>query len=320
MYTFLEFEKSIAELETKITELRHITQKDDFNIEDEVARLEAKVQKMLRQIYANLRPGQKVQIARHSARPHTSDYIKHCILDFIPLAGDRRFADDHALIGGLGRFGDYSVMVLGQEKGKDTDSRLYHNFGMMRPEGYRKAQRLMYLAERFGLPILTFIDTAGAYPGVGAEQRGQAEAIASCIDTCIRLKVPLICVIIGEGGSGGAIALAVADRVLMLEHAVYSVISPEGCASILWRDGHQAEEAAAALRLTAQDLKSLNIIDRIISEPLGGAHRHPQEMIETLRLAVKEEFNTLITQPFEILENQRQEKFLALGRLDPSSM
>lgn len=316
MYTFLEFEKSIAELETKITELRHITQTDDLNIEDEVTRLEAKVNKMLRQTYANLRPGQKVQVARHSARPHASDYIKNLITDFVPLAGDRRFADDHALIGGLGRFCEYSVVVLGQEKGKDTDSRIYHNFGMMRPEGYRKAERLMNLAEQFHLPILTFIDTAGAYPGVGAEQRGQAEAIASCIDTCIRLKVPFICTIIGEGGSGGAVALAVADRVLMLEHAVYSVISPEGCASILWRDGNQAEDAAAALRLTAQDLKSLNIIDRIVYEPLGGAHRNPTEMMESVGTTIQEELSTLITQSPEILESQRREKFLAIGRLE----
>src|SRR5690348_7322757 len=270
MRHFLDFEKPLAELEGKIDELRHLSNGSDINIADEVTRLEAKVDRLLRQTYAKLTPWQKVQLARHPDRPHGSDYIKQLITDFTPLAGDRVFGEDRAIIGGLGRFRGRSVVVLAHEKGADTESRLRHNFGMARPEGYRKARRLMELGDRFNLPVLTLIDTAGAYPGIDAEARGQAEAIARATETCLDIKVPLVAAIIGEGGSGGAIALAAGNTVLMLEHAIYSVISPEGCASILWRSAEHVAEAAEALRLTAEDLQRLGIVDQIVAEPLGG--------------------------------------------------
>ena len=288
MQTFLEFEKPIAELEGKIEELRHLTDTGDINIAEEVSKLQSKVDKLLRQTYAKLAPAQKVQVARHPNRPHCMDYIDGLVEDFTPLAGDRGFAEDRAVIGGIGRFRGRSVMVIGQEKGHDTESRVRHNFGMAKPEGYRKAIRLMELADRFKLPVITLVDTAGAYPGVGAEERGQAEAIAKSIDTCLRLKVPMVATVIGEGGSGGAIALAAADRVMMLEHAIYSVISPEGCASILWRTNTAAAEAAAALRLTAQDLKDLGVIDRVIAEPIGGAHRDRDEIMTAVGNAIED--------------------------------
>src|SRR5579872_3727480 len=279
MRHFLDFEKPIAELEGKIEELRHLSNGNDINIADEVTRLETKVDRLLRQTYAKLTPWQKVQIARHPDRPHGGDYLQRLITDFTPLAGDRTFAEDRAIIGGLGRFRGRSVVVIAHEKGADTEARVRHNFGMARPEGYRKARRLMELANRFKLPVLTFVDTAGAYPGIDAEARGQAEAIARAVEACLEIEVPLIATVIGEGGSGGAIALAAGNVVLMLEHAVYSVISPEGCASILWRSAENAQDAAEALRLTAQDLLRLGIIDQVVPEPLGGAHRRPAEII-----------------------------------------
>jgi acetyl-CoA carboxylase carboxyl transferase subunit alpha len=313
MRHFLDFEKPVAELEGKIEELRHLTNGSDLNIADEVARLQAKVDRLLKQLYARLTPWQKVQVARHPERPHASDFIKGLITDFTPLAGDRAFGEDRAIIGGLGRFRGLSVVVLGQEKGADTDSRVRHNFGMARPEGYRKTRRLMELAQRFGLPVLTFVDTAGAYPGIDAEARGQAEAIARAIETCLTLEVPLVACVIGEGGSGGAIALAAGNRVLMLEHAIYSVISPEGCASILWRSGDKAQEAAEALKITAQDLTRLGVIDEIVPEPLGGAHREPASAIAATGATVEAALRPLLGLDRERLREQRREKFLAMG-------
>ena len=313
MRHFLDFEKPLAELEGKIEELRHLSNGNDINIADEVTRLETKVDRLLRQTYAKLTPWQKVQLARHPDRPHGSDYLAQLIADFTPLAGDRAFAEDRAIIGGLGRFRGRSVVVIAHEKGADTESRVRHNFGMARPEGYRKARRLMDLAERFDLPVLTFVDTAGAYPGVDAEARGQAEAIARSIETCLQLKVPLIASIIGEGGSGGAIALAAGNKVIMLEHAVYSVISPEGCASILWRSGENAQDAAEALRLTAQDLLKLGVIDTIVPEPLGGAHRERQPAIAAVGDAIESMLRPLLGMDGPTLRAQRREKFLAMG-------
>src|SRR5579875_3160139 len=276
MRHFLEFEKPLAELEGKIEELRHLADGGDLNIADEVERLETKVDRLLRQTYAKLSPWQKVQLARHPERPHGGDYIAGLVSEFTPLAGDRTFGEDRAIIGGLGRFRGRAVVVLAHEKGGDTETRVKHNFGMAKPEGYRKAIRLMQLAQRFGLPVLSFIDTAGAYPGIEAEERGQAEAIARSIETCLQIEVPVVATVIGEGGSGGAIAIAAGNRVLMLENATYSVISPEGCASILWR----SPDAAEALRLTAQDLLKLGVVDAIVPEPLGGAHRDKALAIE----------------------------------------
>jgi acetyl-CoA carboxylase carboxyl transferase subunit alpha len=310
---FLEFERPIAELEGKIEELRHLSTTGELNIADEVGRLETSANRLLRQTYARLTPWQKVQVARHPERPHCLDFVAGLITDFVPLAGDRAFGEDAAIVGGLGRFRGHSVVVLGTEKGADTEARLKHNFGMARPEGYRKARRLMRLAERFGLPVLTFVDTAGAYPGVDAEARGQAEAIARAIETCLDIKVPVVAAIIGEGGSGGAIALAAGNAVLMLEHAIYSVISPEGCASILWRDAEHAQEAAEALRLTAQDLQRLGVIDRIVPEPLGGAHRAPKEAVGQLGETLDEALRPLIAVDGGALRMQRREKFLAMG-------
>ena len=313
MRHFLDFERPIAELEGKIDELRHLSTASELNIAEEVGRLEAKAARLLRQTYARLTPWQKVLVARHPERPHGLDYIAGLITEFVPLAGDRAFAEDRAIVGGLGRFRGRSVMVLGTEKGADTEKRLRHNFGMARPEGYRKAQRLMRLAERFRLPVLTFVDTAGAYPGIDAEARGQAEAIARAIETCLDIRVPLVAAVIGEGGSGGAIALAAGNAVLMLEHAIYSVISPEGCASILWRDGEHAPDAAEALRLTAQDLLRFGVIDRIVPEPLGGAHRLPKAAIDALGEAIDEALQPLVAIEGARLRAQRREKFLAMG-------
>jgi len=313
MHNFLDFEKPIAELEGKIEELRHLTGSGGVNIADEVARLQGKVEKLLVQVYTKLTPWQKTQVARHHDRPHAVDYIEGLIEDFTPLAGDRQFAEDPAVIGGLGRFKGASVVVIGNEKGSGTDGRLKHNFGMARPEGYRKAQRLMKLADNFHLPVITLIDTPGAYPGVDAEARGQAEAIARSIEICIGLKVPVVSVIIGEGGSGGAMALAAANKVLMQEHAIYSVISPEGCASILWRDGDKAEEAAEALKLTAGDLLELCVIDTIIPEPLGGAHRTRQAAIDTVGSAIQDALNELSGLDGGVLKSRRRDKFLEMG-------
>jgi len=315
MTTSLDFEKPILELEEKIEELRHLSSDGSINIADEVAKLQGKVNRLLRQTYSGLSAAQKVQVARHGDRPHFSHYVEGLMDDFVPLAGDRNFAEDKALIGGLARFQGRSCVIMGHEKGSDTESRVQHNFGMARPEGYRKAQRLMKLADQFHLPVISFIDTAGAYPGVDAEARGQAEAIARSIETCFRIKVPFISVIIGEGGSGGAIAIAGADRILMLEHATYSVISPEGCASILWRSAAQAPEAAEALRLTAQDLKKLGIIDDIIEEPLGGAHRHPQETIAAVGEAIGKHLAELSPEDGATLLARRRQKFLDMGKI-----
>jgi acetyl-CoA carboxylase carboxyl transferase subunit alpha len=313
MRHFLDFERPIAELEGKIEELRHLSADSGLNIAEEVGRLEAQAGRLLRQSYARLTPWQKVLVARHPDRPHALAYIAALITDFVPLAGDRAFAEDAAIIGGIGRFRGRSVLVLGTEKGGDTEARVKHNFGMARPEGYRKARRLMRLAERFALPVLTFVDTAGAYPGVDAEARGQSEAIARAIETCLDIRVPVVASVIGEGGSGGAIALAAANSVLMLEHAIYSVISPEGCASILWRDGEHAQEAAEALRLTAPELLRLGVIDRVVPEPLGGAHRLPQEAIAGLGDALDEALRPLLALDGDRLRDERRRKFLAIG-------
>ena len=315
MAHFLDFEKPIAELEGKIAELRHLSGGSDLNIADEVGRLQGKVERQLRQVYSRLTPWQKVLVARHPERPHLSDYVASLVTDFQPLAGDRLFADDPAIIGGLGRWrGGPACVILGHEKGKDTDDRVRHNFGMARPEGYRKAQRLMRLADRFHLPVVSLIDTAGAYPGIDAEARGQAEAIARCLETCFQIEVPFVAAIIGEGGSGGAIAIAAANRVLMLEHAVYSVISPEGCASILWRSADQAAEAAEALKLTADDLLRLGAVDAVVPEPLGGAHREPAKAITALGEAVDKALGELALLDGGVLRARRRERFLEMGR------
>jgi acetyl-CoA carboxylase carboxyl transferase subunit alpha len=313
MPTYLDFEKSIAELESRITELRDTAEGSDINIDQDIDRLRAKSDKMLRDTYARLTPWQKTQVARHPDRPHFKDYVGALIDDFMPLAGDRNFGEDQAIIGGLGRLGERKVVVIGHEKGDDTASRLRHNFGMAKPEGYRKAIRLMELADRFGLPVVTLVDTAGAFPGVQAEERGQAEAIARSTERCLSLKVPLVAAIVGEGGSGGAIAIAAANRVLMLEHSVYAVISPEGCASILWRTAERAPDAAEAMRVTASDLKQLGVIDRIVAEPLGGAHRQPEQAIASLGAALGEELDALgQLSPAELLADRR-DKYLAIG-------
>ena len=314
MNHYLDFEKPVAELEGKIEELRHLSHSADVNIAEEVQRLQAKLDRLLRQTYGKLTAWQKVQVARHPARPHFSQYVKGLIEDFTPLAGDRGFAEDRAVVGGLGRFRGRSVMIVGHEKGADTQTRVYHNFGMAKPEGYRKAQRLMHLAARYQLPVITLVDTAGAYPGVGAEERGQAEAIAKSIATCLEIKVPLVSVIIGEGGSGGAIALAAANAVLMLEHAVYSVISPEGCGSILWRDGNHVQDAAEALRLTAQDLLKLGIVDQIVPEPLGGAHRQIDMAVAAVGSAIEEALRPLEKLDGDQLKARRRAKFLDMGQ------
>ena len=314
MRHFLDFEKPIAELEGKIDELRRMSEPNGINIAEEVARLTEKADKLLRLTYAKLTAWQKTQVARHPERPKASDYLRALIADYTPLAGDRAFADDAAVLGGLGRFEGQSVVVLGTEKGSDTESRVKHNFGMARPEGYRKARRLIELAGRFALPVLSFVDTSGAFPGIEAEARGQAEAIARSIEACLEAPVPVIAVIVGEGGSGGAIALAAGDRVLMLEHAIYSVISPEGCASILWRDAVQAGAAAEALRLTADDLKRLRLVDAVVAEPLGGAHRAPETAIAAVGRAIASELPELLALDPVALKARRREKFLEMGR------
>ncbi|MEE9545687.1 MAG: acetyl-CoA carboxylase carboxyltransferase subunit alpha [Rhodospirillales bacterium] len=315
MHNFLDFEKPVAELEGKIEELRRLADSGEPKIAEEVSKLQGKAEKLLRQTYSKLTAWQKTQVARHPDRPHTLDYIGALIEDFTPLAGDRTFAEDHAIISGLGRFRGLSVVVIGHEKGTDTKTRIHHNFGMAKPEGYRKAQRLMKLADRFKLPVITLVDTPGAYPGVDAEARGQAEAIARSVETCLGLKVPLVSAVIGEGGSGGAIALAAANTVLMLEHSIYSVISPEGCASILWRDGnHAAEVAAEALKLTSADLKELGVIDEVIPEPLGGAHRCPAETIAAVGDAIERALKELSSLDGGMLKIRRREKYLELGQ------
>ena len=313
MHNFLDFEKPLSKLEAKIEDLRHLSDDGTVNIADEVAKLQAKSDKLLKQLYSKLTPWQKVQVARHPDRPHFTDYISGLVEDFTPLAGDRAFAEDRAIIGGLGRFRGRTAMIIGHEKGMDTNTRMEHNFGMARPEGYRKAIRLMKTADHFGLPVLTLVDTPGAYPGVGAEERGQAEAIAASIETCLALKVPLISAVIGEGGSGGAIALASANKVLMLENAVYSVISPEGCASILWRSGDQVQDAAEAMKLTAQDLLELGVVDEVIPEPVGAAHRFPGSVISALGDAVEGVLDELMELDPAALCRQRHEKFLTMG-------
>ncbi len=314
MNGFLDFERPIAELEGKIKELRHLGDAGDLNIVDEVSRLQSKVERLLRQTYGKLTPWQKTQVARHADRPRLGDYVEALVGDFVPLSGDRAFGDDPAIVAGLGRLRGYSALVLGHEKGADTESRVAHNFGMARPEGYRKAARAMALADRFGLPAVALVDTPGAYPGIGAEERGQAEAIARAIETCLDLRVPLVGVVVGEGGSGGAVALAAADRVLMLENSVYSVISPEGCASILWRGADKAREAAEALRLTAQDLEALGVVDKVIPEPVGGAHRDPKSVLAAVGDEVERALRELVPVPGGELRARRREKFMRMGR------
>jgi acetyl-CoA carboxylase carboxyl transferase subunit alpha len=313
MPAFLDFEKPIAELRTRIDELRET--EADVDIAAELARLEAKSDKLLRDTFAKLTPWQKTQVARHPERPHFKDYVAGLFDEFVPLAGDRAFGDDQAIVGGFAKFRGRRVMVLGHEKGDDTATRLRHNFGMGKPEGYRKAIRLVELADRFELPVVTLVDTSGAFPGIQAEERGQAEAIARSTEACLALGVPSVASIVGEGGSGGAVALAAANRVLMFEHAVYSVISPEGCASILWRTADKAPEAAEAMKITAQDLKALGVIDRIVPEPLGGAHRVPAEAIDNLGTAIEQALDELAGQGRDALRRGRRDKFLAMGRL-----
>ncbi|MDP8994901.1 MAG: acetyl-CoA carboxylase carboxyltransferase subunit alpha [Pseudomonadota bacterium] len=313
MATFLDFEKPIAELESRVAELRETAEGSAVDIGSEIERLEAKAERLLRDTYSRLTPWQKTQVARHPDRPHFQDYVAGLVDDFVPLAGDRAFGEDQAIIGGLGRLAGRRVMIVGHEKGDDTASRLRHNFGMAKPEGYRKAVRLMRLADRFGIPVVTLVDTSGAFPGVQAEERGQAEAIARSTEECLSLRVPLVAAIVGEGGSGGAIAIAAANRVLMLEHAVYSVISPEGCASILWRTAEKAADAAEAMRITAEDLRQLGVVERVVPEPLGGAHRKPDEAIRSLGEAMAEELEALAGLPGDELRAQRRAKYLAIG-------
>ncbi len=313
MATFLDFEKPIAELDARVRELRETADAGELNIDSEIEKLQAKSEKLLRETYGRLTPWQKTQVARHPERPHFKDYVAGMVEDFVPLAGDRAFGDDQAIIGGLGRMGGRKILLIGHEKGDDTASRLKHNFGMAKPEGYRKAIRLMQLAERFGLPVVTLVDTPGAFPGVQAEERGQAEAIARSTEVCLALSVPVVAAVVGEGGSGGAIALAAANRVLMLEHSVYAVISPEGCASILWRTAEKAADAAEAMRVTAGDLRELGVIDRIVPEPLGGAHRSPADAIALLGSAIGEELDQLARLSAEEVRAQRRAKFLAIS-------
>jgi len=307
---YLDFERPLAEIEAKIADLIVSEGEAAPGLED----LRAKSQEQLKKLYKNLGPWEKTRVARHENRPHYSAYIKSLVTDYTPLAGDRKYGDDNALLGGLGKIRGRSVVVMGHEKGHDTDTRLHHNFGMANPEGYRKSVRLMDMAERFSIPVISFVDTAGAYPGRGAEERGQAEAIARSIDRGLSLRVPFLSIITGEGGSGGAVAIATADRVMMLEHSIYSVISPEGCASILWRDGKKAEDAAKAMKITAQDLKRLGIIDTIIKEPVGGAHRMPDTAIKTVGAAIMRELKEVSDLSSEERLQQRREKFLNIGR------
>jgi len=315
MRTYLDFEKPVAELEAKVEELRAMGETGNaVAIGEEINRLESKAALALKDLYAELTPWQKTQVARHPQRPHCLDYISALVGNFIPLAGDRKFGDDTAIVGGFGRFRGESVCVIGHEKGSDTESRLKHNFGMARPEGYRKAVRLMEMADRFGIPVISLVDTAGAYPGIGAEERGQAEAIARSTETCLSLGVPNVAVILGEGGSGGAIAIATANRILMLEHAIYSVISPEGAASILWRDTAKAQEAATSMKITAQDMVRFGVIDGVVAEPTGGAHRDPQAAITVTGEAIAGALAELRGLDREAVRMQRREKFLTMGR------
>jgi acetyl-CoA carboxylase carboxyl transferase subunit alpha len=311
---YLEFEKPLAEIEGKAEELRAMArQGEGMDVSKEAEALDRKAETALREIYKNLTAWQKCQVARHPDRPHCRDYIDGLFTEYTPLAGDRAFADDHAIMGGLARFNDRPVVVIGHEKGHDTKTRIERNFGMARPEGYRKAIRLMDLADRFNLPVITLVDTPGAYPGKGAEERGQAEAIARSTEKCLSLGVPLIAVVIGEGGSGGAVAFATANRIAMLEHSVYSVISPEGCASILWKDAEKMREAAEALRLTAQDLQKLGLIDRVVKEPVGGAQRAPKETVDAVGKAIEAMLKDLTGKKREAILKDRREKFLAMG-------
>ena len=317
MISFLDFEKPIADLEARINDLRELDGEQDggANIEEEVAKLQDKADQLLRETYENLTPWQKVQVARHPNRPQFGDYVAGLIDDFTPLAGDRAYSDDKAITGGIGRFRGRSVMVMGHEKGSDMESRVRHNFGMARPEGYRKAARLMRLAERFNLPIITLVDTQGAYPGVGAEERGQAEAIARSTETCLDVRVPLVACVVGEGGSGGAVALATGNAVIMLEHAVYSVISPEGCASILWRSAERAQDAAVAMKVTAQDLTGFKVVDQVVEESVGGAHRNSTSTIVALGDAIEQALKGLEGKDGGTLRQHRRDKFLAMGQL-----
>ena len=313
MVSYLEFEKPVAALESRIAELRAAAEGDEVDIASELKRLESKSADLLASTYSALTPWQKTQVARHPARPHFRDYVAHAFEDFIPLGGDRYFGEDEAILGGFARLNGRKLMLIGHEKGHDTETRLRHNFGMGKPEGYRKAVRLMELAARFGLPVVTLVDTSGAFPGVEAEERGQAEAIARSTEACLALGVPMVAAIVGEGGSGGAVALASAERVLMLEHAVYSVISPEGCASILWRTAEKAPDAAEAMKMTAQDLLRLKIIDRIVGEPVGGAHRDPATTAKALGIAIDEELAALSGVSAADLRRRREDRFLAIG-------
>lgn len=313
MLSYLEFEKPIAELEQRILELRKASEGDDVDISAEIARLETKSVELLERTYAGLSPWQKTQVARHPLRPHFRDYVEQAFDEFVPLGGDRAFADDQAILGGFARLGERRIMLIGHEKGHDTASRIRHNFGMGKPEGYRKAIRLMDLAGRFGLPVVTLVDTSGAFPGIEAEERGQAEAIARATEACLSLPVPMVAVIVGEGGSGGAVALASAERVLMLEHAVYSVISPEGCASILWRTADRAPDAAEAMKVSAQELRKLGVIDRIVPEPKGGAHRNPAAAAVTLGEIIGEELDALAGMDPAQLLAMRDERFLKMA-------
>lgn len=314
MTQYLDFEKPLAEIEGKAEELRALARaNEEMDVSDEAQALDQKASKLLEDLYKDLTAWRKCQVARHPNRPHCKDYIETLFTEYTPLAGDRNFADDLAVMGGLARFNDQPVMVIGHEKGDDTKSRIERNFGMARPEGYRKAVRLMEMADKFGLPVITLIDTTGAYPGKGAEERGQSEAIARSTETCLQIKVPLISVIIGEGGSGGAVAFATANKIAMLEHSVYSVISPEGCASILWKDAEKMREAAEALRLTAQDLKKLNVVDEVIPEPLGGAHRDREATMESVAKAITRMLASFESQSGEDLVQNRRRKFLDMG-------
>jgi acetyl-CoA carboxylase carboxyl transferase subunit alpha len=313
MISYLDFEKPVAQLEERIAQLRNVNALHDVDVEQEIARLEAKSAELLASTYASLTPWQKTQVARHPQRPHFRDYVSHAFSDFVPLGGDRLYGDDQAIMGGFARLHGRRVMLIGHEKGNDTQSRIRHNFGMGKPEGYRKAIRLMELAGRFGLPVVTLVDTSGAFPGIEAEERGQAEAIARSTEACLALEVPMVAAIVGEGGSGGAVALASANRVLMMEHAVYSVISPEGCASILWRTSDKAADAAQAMKVTAQHLKRNNVIDHIVKEPVGGAQRDPKTAARLLGQALNEELELLSGKSGEELISQREERFLAIG-------
>ncbi len=314
MRSYLDFEKPVAELEAKVEELRALASPDGVGIGEEVQRLEVKANEALVQLYATLTPWQKTLVARHPARPHFGDYAKGLFTDFTPLAGDRKYGEDEAIIGGFARFRGEAVCVIGHEKGSTTETRIRHNFGMARPEGYRKAARLMELADRFGVPLISLVDTAGAYPGIGAEERGQAEAIARSTDACLALGAPSVAVVIGEGGSGGAIAIAATNKVLMLEHSIYSVISPEGAASILWRDTAKAQEAATNMKITAQDLVRFGVVDTIVREPVGGAHRDPKAAIEATGDAIAEAFASLAGLDADAVKKARRAKFLAIGR------